>query len=148
MTPILAIDPGTTHSALVWWDGERQESAYLPNEQVEELLLIPHRCRVVCEMIASYGMSVGAEVFETCYWIGRFSLASKIGGMQFNRLYRKDVKMHLCGSVRAKDVNIRQRLIDLYGDAKTGITEGLTKDRWAAFAVAVTFDHLSRLTKP
>ena len=145
MTPILAIDPGSTRSAIVWWDGDRQESAYLPNDQVEELLLTPHRCRCVCEMIASYGMPVGSEVFETCYWIGRFSLASKISGIQFNRIFRKDVKMFLCGSMKANDSNIRQRLIDLYGDAKTGKTEGLTKDRWAAFAVAVAF---AGLTKP
>jgi hypothetical protein len=57
-------------------------------------------------------------------------------------LPRKDVKMHLCGTPRAKDGNIRQRLLDLLGPQGTkkqpGPTYGVKSHAWAALAVAVT----------
>ena len=40
-------------------------------------------------MIASYGMPVGKEVFDTCVWIGKFAEAS---GMKESYIYRKDEK--------------------------------------------------------
>lgn len=96
------------------------------------------------EMIASYGMPVGREVFETCVWIGRFIEA---WGGPYTLVYRKDVKLHLCGQPRAKDSNIRQALIDRYGGkdravgkkATPGPLYGVSADVWSALAIAVTF---------
>jgi len=45
-------------------------------------------------------------------WIGKFTEAS---GMKENYIYRKDEKMNICHSMRAKDSNIRQALIDRFG---------------------------------
>ena len=62
-------------------------------------------------------------------------------------IYRKDVKLHLCGSPRAKDSNIRQALIDRFGPGKEkaiglkktpGPLYGVKSHVWAALAVAVT----------
>ena len=93
------------------------------------------------EMIASYGMAVGREVFETCVWIGRFKQAYPDPDA-VKLVYRKDVKLHLCGSARAKDANIRQALIDKLGPVGTkkapGPLYGVTSHAWAAVAVAVT----------
>jgi hypothetical protein len=89
-------------------------------------------------MIASYGMAVGSSIFETCVWIGRFI---EVARTPVRLCYRKDVKMHLCGSMRAKDGNIRQRLIDIFGPQGTkkqpGKTYGIKSHTWAALAVAV-----------
>lgn len=147
---IIAIDPGDKQSAVVVWDGRViHDSFILDNETISIWLsdkrnYSPTYMPVVCEMIASYGMAVGETVFETCVWIGRFWDRA---GSAFHRIKRKDVKMHLCGSMRAKDSNIRQALIDRFGSpgtrANPGLTYGLKKDLWAAFAVAVTWHDLN-----
>lgn len=159
MSEFIAIDPGPKVSAWLWWNGERAvDMAIEDNEQVLRRLRRP-RAPIVCEMVASYGMAVGKDVFETVYWIGRFCQAAetdRVGGVDHDwsgpghhRVFRKDVKMHLCGSMRAKDANIRQALIDRFpatGGGKTpqigtkaqpGPLYGMKSHLWAALAVAV-----------
>ena len=115
---ILAIDPGPLESAwVIYEDATRRvcSHAKVENDEVLAMLSLSPDCHeVVIEMVACYGMAVGAEVFETVFWIGRFwEIARRDIGV--TRLYRKDVKMHLCNSMRAKDGNIRQALIDKLG---------------------------------
>ena len=144
MTPLLAIDPGTTHSGYVVIDaGGVQLSGVAENGEMFELIAA-HGSNIAIEMIASYGMAVGREVFETCLWIGRFMQAA--GPDRVRLVYRKDVKVHLCGSPRAKDANIRQALIDRWGGKaeavgtikKPGPLYGVKSHAWAALGVAVT----------
>lgn len=151
---ILAIDPGTTQSAFCWYEnGEIGSAGILDNDQIISMLkgeTFP-QLDVVIEMVASYGMAVGKEVFETVRWIGRFQQASMYPEyVKF--VYRKDVKIHLCGSMKAKDANIRQALIDKFGPQGTkknpGPTYGLAKDMWAAVAVAVTYEETNKRSRP
>lgn len=144
---ILAIDPGPEQSAFVLYDDEKRDVrmfAKVPNMEMLGLLS-KHKARVlVVEMIASYGMPVGREVFETCVWIGRYIERWPV---EYELLYRSAVKMHLCGSMRAKDGNVRQALIDAFGGKekaigtkkKPGPLRGVHGDVWAALAVAVTY---------
>ncbi len=148
---ILAIDPGTHQSGYVIMDstGEGIESAgVLPNHEMLDMCkddaIEPHpACDVLAiEMVASYGMPVGAEVFETVRWIGRFQQAWLLPESGVIFVYRKDVKIHLCGTVKAKDANIRQALIDKIGPQGTkkqpGPTYGVKSHAWPALAVAIT----------
>lgn len=143
---VLAIDPGPIESAYVVWDGERiLEKGKIKNQDMLRIVcehLRYNKSDYLCiEMIASYGMAVGAEVFETCVWIGRFIQAWQ--PEQTCRLKRKEIALHLCGSTRANDSNIRAALIDRLGAPGTkknpGPTYGVSGDIWAALAVAVTW---------
>src|SRR5215831_8146173 len=64
---ILAIDPGTTESAWVVWDGERiLEHGKIPNSTMRDSLVALKQdfgiTECCIEMVASFGMPVGAEV--------------------------------------------------------------------------------------
>ena len=138
---ILAIDSGTTKSAFVQYDERKNliiDHGILPNPEMRQILIGREYDLVALEMIASYGMPVGASTFETCLWIGRFI---EVARTETRLVYRKDIKMHLCGSMRAKDGNVRQALIDLLGTQGTkkdkGPTYGISSHSWAALAVAV-----------
>ncbi len=137
---IIGIDPGNTHSAAVVLERDGiTEKVYLENG-----LFIPWIAQwrqeaapfIYCEMIASYGMAVGKTVFDTCVMIGRILQVAP--GTQ--RLTRIQIKSTICHSGKAKDANIRQALIDIYGPPGTkkapGGTYGISGDMWAALAVA------------
>ncbi len=153
---LVAVDPGPVMSAYVVWNGkEILDKGLVPNNKLLVLLNDMPRCIpgikddgvdfLAIEMVASYGMAVGASVFNTCVWIGRIIERWED---TYCMVYRKDVKMHLCGSMRAKDTNIKQALIDRFAPNATNhgkgtkadpsIFYGFKKDIWAAMAVAVT----------
>jgi Holliday junction resolvasome RuvABC endonuclease subunit len=136
---ILAIDPGPVESAYVIFDVTRKEiisKEIIPNYNLLSRLSEADFDRIAIEMVASYGMPVGKDIFETCVWIGRFIQTSAFEGFPVHLIYRKDVKMALCGNLRAKDANIRQALLDMLGKEKT---KGVHKDMWSALAVAMTY---------
>lgn len=178
-TTNLFIDPGCNRSAWLIYDGARPlQFDITPNEELLSMIVEARTCgdphwssaeALVIEQVASMGMSVGAEVFETVFWSGRFCQAWR---GPWDRVKRMAVKMHLCGNSRAKDPNIRQALIDRFGgdsvaiggarckrchgkgwtgrDHAPCVCEGgyitppgplhcVTADCWAALAVAVTW---------
>ena len=155
---ILAIDPGNRESAYVLLDAflRPAEHAKVGNEKligeiIPRLLEDGRATDLALEMIASYGMAVGREVFETCVWIGRFWEACRsIPQKEF--IYRIDEKLCLCYDSRANDANIRQALIDRFapdtsnsgkGTKKNpGFFYGFSSDQWAAMAVGVTYADL------
>jgi hypothetical protein len=142
---IIAVDPGPEESALVILDRSLICEGYQqPNDFILERIHglrheLPNAVLVI-EKVVSFGMPVGAEVFETVFWSGRF--AEAFGIHRVHRVTRPDVKMHLCHSMRAKDGNIRQALIDRFGPVGTkkqpGVLYGISKHLWSALAVAVT----------
>lgn len=156
-TSILAIDPGNTESGFALINMPEFELLEFGKVSNEELLqavpfLAGQADSFAIEMVASYGMPVGKDVFETCVWVGRFIQAAET---PYHFAYRKDEKLCLCNSLKAKDSNIRQALIDRYAkfDFKNGkgtkknpdTFYGVSKDVWQAIAVGVT--HYERSTQ-
>jgi hypothetical protein len=151
---LLAIDPGPEQSAYVLYrDGELVDFGKVTNDTLLALLLQTTATSLAIEMIASYGMPVGADVFQTCVWIGRFierwraNRLDRPRASEVRLVKRIEVKSHLCHSASATDANVRQALIDRYGPGKEkaiglkatpGPLYGVANDVWAALAVAVT----------
>lgn len=154
---ILAIDPGNIESAFVVVTDDLSkviDKGKLPNAELEEYIWsVPTKRwyrddqvkHIAVEMVASYGMPVGAEVFETCVQIGRFErlIEEHRKYANYHRIYRMEEKTAICHNSRARDSNIRQALIDRFGAVGTkknpGYFYGFKKDIWAAMAVAVTY---------
>jgi len=150
---VLAIDPGPEQSAWVMYHDGDAITGFGIDRNRDFLEMIDdnrpwNNWYMAIEMIACYGMPVGHEVFDTCVWIGRFEqLWESMTDTFADRVYRRDVKLHLCNDVRAKDGNVRQALIDRYGGKETGVGKkaspgplyGVSKDVWAALGVAVTY---------
>lgn len=151
MRNLLAIDPGTEQSA---WVVVSLPSMRPLGYGLEKNEVVLERCRklridnAVIEMVASYGMPVGREVFETCVWIGRFKQILMDRSINAEFVYRKEEKQLICGSMRANDATIKRALIDRFAykapnngkgtKSKPGWFFGFKADIWQAYAVAVT----------
>lgn len=145
----LALDPGTEETGFVRYSRTHLllDHGTLPNQEVlDRLLGGAHPAdRLVLEMVASYGMAVGRETFETVFWIGRFYQAWP-GPVRPLRIVRGKVKLHLCHDSRARDSNLWAALTDRFGLPGTkkapGALYGLRAHARAALALAVTADDL------
>ena len=150
---VVAIDPGTTESGVCivrTEDYKPLDFVKIRNEDVCDWVFDYHRYpyKLVIEMVASYGMPVGREVFETCVWIGRFieQLKTKDG---YEFIYRQEEKLIICHSPKATDATIRQALADRFAPGQPnfgkgtkknpGFFYGFSKDVWQSFAVATTY---------
>lgn len=154
MADVLALDPGNVRSALI---GLRGRTILFTRHDHNDALrawfyqqmhngLLPSNMVLVIEQVASMGMAVGETVFETVFWSGRFAELWTSRGGVFTRMPRHAVKLALCHNTRAKDANIRQRLIDLYGGpaaigrkATPGPLYAVKGDLWAALALGLAY---------
>ena len=152
---IIAIDPGNEKTGWALMDGKTVVDHGVDENNAFKLRLSWCQCSVMAyEMVACFGMPVGREIFDTCVWIGMFCEA--FGPSHSHPVFRRDVKLHLCGNVRAKDGNIRQAILDMYepsGGGKTpqigtkskpGPLYGVSTHIWPAIGVGLTFQGVSR----
>ena len=156
---IVGIDPGNVQSAFcicnedlkpMWFGKMANELMWADMVDKLQLLLPTDSVEFAIEMIASYGLSVGKEVFDTCVWIGR--MAERLRAYPVTYIYRKDEKMVICGAMRANDASIRQALVDRFAPGEQnygkgtkhapGFFYGFRADIWQSFAVAVTHHDL------
>jgi hypothetical protein len=144
---VLAIDPGNFNTAYCHLRGDKKILGF--GKESNEAFILRLRFWVdsgvtptviAAEQIMSYGMAVGASVFDTCVVIGELKeICRKENWVQVGRL---EVKLAICKSPKANDANIRAALLDLFGPQGTkkapGPTYGISKDVWAALALAET----------
>jgi hypothetical protein len=155
MRYVIAIDPGPERSGLC----VIEEDTYKPilrEKVLNDQLVDTVKCAlgistVVIEMVGHYGtgMPAGTDVFDTCVWIGRFLAQFDMRRVPTATLKRADVKMHLCGSMRANDATIRQALVDRFSPGsknygkgtkrEPGWFYGFSADMWQAYALGVTY---------
>lgn len=175
MTLVMAVDPGPQQSAYVT---VRPHPNAIGGLQIVEFAILLNEAvladirgfaslpledrRLVIEQIASMGMAVGAETFETCVWTGRFMEVFEAGSQSTaHRIPRVPIKVHLCGTAKAKDANVRQALIDRFGGSSAlrkpkaakknrhgviivpeidpGPLAGISSHCWAALALACVY---------
>ena len=146
---VLALDPGDTQTGYCFIDTDTLRPLRFGKEDNQNVLLLVQMETydlLVSERVASYGMAVGRNVFETCEWVGRYTQASHA---PVAYIYRQEEKLHICHDSRAKDSNIRRALIDRFAqhDLKNGRGTkkrpdwfyGFRKDVWAAYAAGITY---------
>ena len=161
---ILTIDPGNKESAYCLIDDDLRPIKFgkVPNDELLDDLnmdrfhrdtQIPWKVKQVphfaIEMVAHYGtgMPAGKEIFDTCVWIGRFWENANFENKKF--IYRKEEAVNLCNSVRAKDKNIIQALVDRFTPGESNYGKGTKKepgwfygfaaDIWQSYAVGITY---------
>jgi len=152
---VLAIDPGTAQSGWVLYDSLAHcvtGCAIEPNERIIRDLrngwARSHEVAIECFQARGGANAIGQDSILTVLWTGRFMEAA---GKPVELLYRSTVKVHVCGTARAKDPHVRQALIDLFPPtgggripqvgvkAKRGPLYGMAGDMWAALGVAITY---------
>lgn len=153
---ILAIDPGNEQSAYCMVERNTFRPMVfdkIQNTDLREIILDPYyqdkigHC--VIERVESYGMGVGRTIFDTCIWTGRFLEAADMAGIPTSLIPRRDVKMHLCGRMAAKDANVIGALKERFGEKGTkaapGWFYGFRADIWQAYALGVTWMESDRI---
>ena len=124
---ILAIDVGTVDSGYAIMRFDKDDIKLLSfgkiaNEALMQIIKNNGYDQLVYEQFQSFGMAIGESTIESILWNGRLIQAAIDRGIPVDRIYRKEEKLCLCNTLRAKDANIRQALIDRYAktDKKNG----------------------------
>jgi hypothetical protein len=162
--PIIAIDPGPTVSAYVLLDkdGRYKGGETVANDTLRRLCAKGFEeqrerfddpseiTKLAIEIFGNMGKHVGAEVFETAYWIGRFverlhhAFPYSGGVVGLKRHY---VKKHFQVPQGANDADVRAAITEQWGgvSAAKGTKEhpgplyGCTTHQWSALAVAIAY---------
>lgn len=149
---LIALDVGTTQSGYCIVDVDTYkplEFGKVDNNILLEKVKNSEYDMLVYEEFQSYGMPVGKSTIESITWNGRYIQSALDREKKVYAIYRKDEKINLCGTMKAKDSNIRQALVDRFAkfDFKSGkgtknnkdFFYGFSKDSWSAFAISTTW---------
>lgn len=156
---LCAIDPGNVQSAYVIFDSQEFKiidfGLLENNELISNVLTKKDFSLLVIEYPKPRGQPMYYQLVDTIFWIGRFVQVCVSDVLkEWIPIDRKDIKMHLTSSTKSKDTHIRSALIEKFfileeGEYKPAVglrqtkvplaLKGISKDVWAALAVAVTY---------
>jgi hypothetical protein len=159
---VLGIDPGNEWSAFALIDAATCRVIVAGKTRNEDHMVqlvdwcvgdpedpAPRFDALAIEWVESYGMAVGREVFDTCRWVGRFQQLADVYATETpcTLVTRRLVKLHHCGTSKAKDPNIIAALVERFAPGEPnrgkgtkdapGWFHGFAADVWQAYAVAV-----------
>ena len=162
---ILALDPGPEETAAVSIDLKFAEvnggllsftssdhvnlmGDFQPNAVRLQQLRAAERkehALLIIEDMDSYGQPIGLSTMTTLKMIGRLFEA---WNAHAKFITRREIKLHLCNTSRAKDANVNAAVWDRFGGSRRaavgtkkapGPCYGFKTDIWAALAVGVTW---------
>jgi hypothetical protein len=151
ITHIIGIDPGPKQSGFVKLNArlDIMDKGKILNEELIERRDLGFRLMpenridnyvLAIERIVRMAPNPSGLVFVTAEWVGRFEEA--FGAGEVFKIPRVEVKCFLVGG-RAKDADIRRKMIEVFGAPGTkknpGPTHGVVGDVWQALAVAYTY---------
>lgn len=163
---ILAIDTGTEKTAFVLYNKETKLLAdrhWLPNveciERLTRYFQNKHIEMCLIEMSAVYGAGASMSILENVLLIGIYCQLAKQYNIPVKLIFRKTVKLELCGSIRgindaAVNVTIRdnyfgepgcktkKNLNPFYFNEETTANEArgeLENNQWAALAILAAY---------
>jgi hypothetical protein len=157
MTYIIGIDPGPSESGVVLYNSEDRSIRYasvLPNCDLKDELDggwftdYPDNCvpTVAIEFPCFYGKScaIGKDVLDTAAVVGQFEEITR--AWHPRRITRREVRMHLCGTMRSGDAQVWAAILDRYGGRKAAVGTkkapgplyGVRSHARSALAVALT----------
>jgi hypothetical protein len=145
---IMAIDPGTETSGVVWYNPSLmrvvRSDAKHDNQGLLDLLDsgVYGADVVIIEELTPAGQVLGKSTFATIRWFGKFEHAA---GNNVQLVTRREVCRRLLGksSVAKGDTHIRQWCVDNIGDKGTvkepGPTFGVASHSWQALGLAAAW---------
>ena len=103
---------------------------------------LKQRCSILAMEFLAIGQMAGGPEFRTCWWAGRF--AEAWGMDDYREVTRTDVKMHLLGTMRGGDPQVRAVMCHMFGGdpsktAQKGLLNGFKSHAWQALAAGVTW---------
>jgi len=153
---VIGVDPGEKKSALVLLKQNNAKDwvivtkKILPNREVDLLVLAALQLgsgqkHVVIEEMVNYNQKVGASVFDTCEWIGRFKQSWENEPNSFVvSMPRRAAVGYLCEFGKSgSDKYVKEALIKRFGSPGTkaapGVLYEFSSHTWSALAIAVTY---------
>ena len=126
----LCFDPGTFKTGWVIFDPHAEtvlDAGWDKNDDAIEVTeCMGFHDRIIMETFAAQGMPLGSSSLETVRFEGMLiERAAASRQIVVDRITRREIKLTLCGTSRAKDQNVRAALVDLYASDWVSIGNGL-----------------------